>query len=141
MSPALDNGLAALLDDLKGSGRLGETLVVVMGEFGRTPRISAAGGRDHYLLQSGLLAGGGVKGGKIIGVTSADGSQVTDFGWAGSGNTGPRYVRPEDIESTIYSALGIDWTSIRYDDPFGRGFEYVPFAKQGTYGPVNELFV
>ncbi len=140
MSPALDDGLSALLDDLKGSGHLNDTLVVVVGEFGRTPGISAAGGRDHYLLTSAVLAGGGVKGGKVIGATNADGSEVTEYGWAGSGDTGPRYVRPEDIESTIYSALGIDWTSIRYDDPFGRGFEYVPFGSKGTYGPVNELF-
>jgi len=77
----------------------------------------------------------------VIGATNADNSAVTDYGWAGSsGNPAPRYIRPEDIESTIYSALGIDWTTIRYDDPFKRGFEYVPFASTGTYGPVNELW-
>lgn len=141
MSPDLDNGLSALLEDLKVEGRLKDTMVVVVGEFGRTPRISAANGRDHYLLQSALIAGGGVQGGRVIGATNEDGSEVTDFGWAGSGATGPRYVRPEDMESTILSALGIDWTTTRYDDPFQRGFEYVPFAKDGIYGPIHELFV
>jgi hypothetical protein len=87
-----------------------------------------------------VFAGPGVKGGRTIGTTSADGSTVTDYGWKGSGTTGPRLVRPEDIESTIYSAMGIDWTTIRYDDPFHRGFEYVPFASQGNYGPINELW-
>jgi uncharacterized protein DUF1501 len=140
MSPSLDNGVAALLGDLKASGALDETLVVMVGEFGRTPGISAAGGRDHYLIQSAVFAGAGIKGGKTIGTTSSDGSTVTDYGWNGSGTTGPRYARPEDIESTIYSAMGIDWTTTRYDDPFGRGFEYVPFASQGSYGPINELW-
>lgn len=140
MSPALDNGVSALLGDLQSSGLLNETLVVMVGEFGRTPGISAAGGRDHYLVQSAVFAGAGVKGGRAIGTTSADGSTVTDYGWNGSGTTGPRLVRPEDIESTIYSAMGIDWTTIRYDDPFHRGFEYVPFASQGSYGPINELW-
>ena len=50
-------------------------------------------------------------------------------------------MKPEDIEATIYSALGINWTSVRYDDPFGRGFEYVPFAnKEDLYGPIDELW-
>ena len=108
--------------------------------------VTAAGGRDHFLIQSAMFAGGGVKGGKAIGATNTTGTApypggiITDFGWAGSGSTGPRVIRPEDIESTLYSAMGIDWTTVRYDDPFGRGFEYVPFAKIGTYGPINELF-
>ena len=139
-SPALDNGVSALLADLKASGLLDETLVVIVGEFGRTPAVTAAGGRDHYLIQSAVFAGAGIKGGKVIGTTSSDGSTVTDYGWNGSGASGPRYARPEDIESTIYSAMGIDWTTIRYDDPFHRGFEYVPFASTGAYGPINELW-
>jgi hypothetical protein len=140
MTPPLDNGVSTMLADLKSAGLLNETLVVMVGEFGRTPQMSASAGRDHFLLQSAVFAGAGVKGGKVIGTTSADGSSVTDFGWKGSGSTGARYVRPEDVEATIYSALGIDWTTVRRDDPFGRGFEYVPFASQGTYGPINELW-
>ena len=142
MGAQLDNGLGALLDDLVASGRLNDTLIVMLGEFGRTPALSAAAGRDHYSIQSALFAGGGVRGGKVIGATNATGSAIdpANYGWAGSGVGGPRTIWAEDIESTMYSALGIDWTTIRYDDPFGRGYEYVPFAKDGTYGPIKELF-
>ena len=49
-------------------------------------------------------------------------------------------VDPEDVEATIYSAMGIDYTKVRQDDPFHRGFEYVPFSSTGAYGPINELF-
>jgi uncharacterized protein (DUF1501 family) len=140
----LDGGLSALLDDLKGTGKLSDTLIIVLGEFGRTVgALSGAAGRDHYLVLSALLAGGGVKGGKVIGATNTGtnaGGTIADFGWAGTSATGPKVIRPEDLECTMYSAMGIDWTTVRYDDPFGRGFEYVPFAKDGTYGPVNELF-
>jgi hypothetical protein len=81
------------------------------------------------------MAGGGVKGGRTIGATNAVGDAAVEYGW-----TANRDIRPEDITATIYSALGIDYTIIRPDDPLGRGFEYVPFAKEGTYGPVDELF-
>jgi hypothetical protein len=49
-------------------------------------------------------------------------------------------VRPEDVTATIYSALGIDYTTIRTDDPLNRGFEYVPFAREGLYEPIEELW-
>ena len=141
MGPQLDNGVGALLADLKSSGMLDETLVVMVGEFGRTPGgLTPAGGRDHYVLQTAVFAGAGITGGKVIGATSPTGSSITDFGWNGSGTTGPRNVWPEDVEATIYSAMGIDWTTVRQDDPFHRGFEYVPFASQGLYGPINELW-
>jgi uncharacterized protein (DUF1501 family) len=139
MAMQLDNALGALIDDLKASGGFNETLIIMMGEFGRTPALSAAAGRDHYAIQSVFIAGGGVTGGKVIGATNATGSAIADFGWAGSNGTA-RTVWAEDIEATMYSALGIDWTTIRYDDPFGRGYEYVPFAKEGQYGPIKELF-
>ena len=58
-----------------------------------------------------------------------------DFGWSQS-----RYVYAEDIEATIYSAMGIDWTSVRHDDPLGRGFEYEPQTEPFQFAPVNELF-
>lgn len=143
MGKQLDDGVGALLDDLVASGHLNDTLIVMLGEFGRTVgALSAAGGRDHYLIQSAFMAGGGVKGGKVIGATNATGSAIdpANYGWAGSGTGGPRNVWMEDIESTMYSAMGIDWTTIDYNDPFGRGYEYVPFAKDGTYGPIKELF-
>jgi uncharacterized protein DUF1501 len=136
MCPQLDNGLGTLISDLKANGLLDETLIVMVGEFGRTVGpITPAGGRDHYLQQTAFFAGAGVQGGRAIGVTDSKGSDTTDFGWSRQ-----RYVKPEDIEATIYSAMGIDWTTIRKDDPFHRGFEYVPFSEQDLYGPINELW-
>ena len=80
-----------------------------------------AGGRDHWPQQFAFFAGGGIKGGTIVGQTDAQGRDTVDYGWSQN-----RYVYPEDIEATIYSAVGIDWTTVRHDDPLGRGFEYVP---------------
>ncbi|MBI3681442.1 MAG: DUF1501 domain-containing protein [Acidobacteria bacterium] len=132
----LDDGFSEMMKDLKASGLLSGTLVVMMGEFGRTVGpLSGALGRDHFLQQFAVFAGAGVSGGRTIGSTNADGSATAEFGWSRQ-----RDVKIEDIEATIYSALGIDWTSIRYDDPFGRGFEYVPFSGQDLYGPINELW-
>jgi hypothetical protein len=136
MSKMLDDGVSQLLAELKASGLLDETLVVMMGEFGRTVGpLTAAAGRDHWMQQSVMFAGAGVKGGRVIGATTADGREVADPGWSRK-----REVRPEDIEATIYSALGINWTRVRYDDPFGRGFYYVPSSDADLYGPVNELW-
>src|SRR5256714_2670700 len=138
-----DPAYAALLADLAGmpgsqAGKtlLDETLVVVLGEFGRTVgALNAQQGRDHFLRMSVVFAGGGGKGTHVIGKTDAKGSPAIEFGTAAN-----RDVRPEDVASTIYSAIGIDYTTVRHDDPLNRGFEYVPFAKDGQYGPVNELF-
>lgn len=132
----LDDGVSAMLADLKSSGLLNDTLVVMCGEFGRTVgQLSAQAGRDHFLQHFCMFAGAGVKGGRTIGSTNAAGAQAQEFGWSRD-----RYIRAEDIEATIYSAMGINWTNVRYDDPFGRGFEYVPGSKDDLYGPVNELW-
>jgi hypothetical protein len=137
MGKPLDDGYSALLNDLKASGQLDSTLVVMVGEFGRTVGpLSAAGGRDHWLQQTAVFAGAGIKGGKAIGSTTSDGSQTAVPGWSRN-----RPVNAEDIEATIYSAMGIDWTTVRHDDPFGRGFEYVPFSDQNLYGPIDELWM
>ncbi|HET7710401.1 MAG TPA: DUF1501 domain-containing protein [Thermoanaerobaculia bacterium] len=138
-----DPAFAALLGDLAttpgvdpAKSLLDETMVLVLGEFGRTTgALNQQQGRDHFLRMSVVFAGGGVRGGRIIGKTNDLGSAAVDYGWSGK-----RDVRPEDVTSTIYSALGIDYTTIRRDDPLGRGFEYVPFAKDGLYSPINELF-
>ncbi len=136
MGKPFDDGVGAMLSDLKASGLLDETLVVMVGEFGRTVgQVTPAGGRDHFLQQTAVFAGAGIRGGRAIGATNASGSDTVDFGWSRG-----RYVKPEDIEATIYSAMGIDWTIIRKDDPFHRGFEYVPFSAQDVYGPINELW-
>jgi hypothetical protein len=140
----LDNGLGTLLTDLStrpgaqaGKTLLDETLIVVLGEFGRTAGAPTSNGigRDHNLRQAILMAGGGVKGGRIIGRTNDTGTSIVEYGWNAN-----RDIRPEDVTATIYSALGIDYTAVRKDDPLGRGFEYVPFAKDGQYAPVTELF-
>lgn len=136
-SEDLDGGLAALLADLEAARLLDETLIVIAAEFGRTVGpLNGQGGRDHYLRNSVVFAGGGTRGGRAIGKTDATGANVVEYGWAPN-----RDVRPEDVTATIYSALGIDYTKVRTDDPLGRGFEYVPFAKEGQYGPIEELWV
>jgi hypothetical protein len=132
----LDDALSALLSDLKANGLYNSTLVVMAGEFGRTVGpLTAAAGRDHLVQQFAFFAGGGIKNGNIIGATNASGSDVADYGWSQQ-----RYVYPEDIEATIYSAMGIDWTTVRHDDPLGRGFEYVPTTGPVQFYPVNELW-
>jgi hypothetical protein len=138
-----DPAFAALLTDLQsmpgaaaGKTMLDETLVVVMAEFGRTVgALNNQNGRDHNLRMSSVWAGGGIRGGQVIGKTDATGNAVAEYGWSAN-----RDVRPEDVTCTIYSALGIDYTTVRHDDPLGRGFEYVPFAKDGTYQPIGELW-
>lgn len=132
----LDNALSALLTDLAAMDILKDTLVVITAEFGRTVGpLNNQGGRDHYLRQSVVFAGGGTRGGRVIGQTNADGSAVIDYGWSAK-----RDVRPEDVTCSIYSALGIDYTKVRDDDPLGRGFEYVPEAREGIYAPIEELW-
>jgi hypothetical protein len=96
--PEFDQGLSALLNDLHDRGTLKETLVLVMGEFGRTPKVNKDAGRDHWgQAGSMLFAGAGVQGGKIIGATDKNGAFVTE-----------RPVRPADVCWTVYDALGID---------------------------------
>lgn len=130
-----DNAVATLLADLQADGALDKTLVVAGGEFGRTPgALTAAGGRDHYLQQSFFLAGGGIRRGRAIGATDTAGSATTEYGWSRD-----RDVRIEDIEATIYSALGIDWTTVLEDGPRGP-FAYVPHSDKNLYGPVDELW-
>src|SRR5260370_37552087 len=134
MATKFDNGLATLIAALKAAGLLDQTLIVAQGEFGRTVGPpNSNGGRDHLQQQAVLFAGGGVKGGTTIGATNATGGDTSDPGWSRQ-----RYVRAEDIEATVYSALGINWTTVRHDDPLGRGFRYVPFSEEHPYGPVNE---
>ncbi|MCB9756757.1 MAG: DUF1501 domain-containing protein [Myxococcales bacterium] len=79
LSGELDAGMSALLDDLEARGLLDSTLVLWAGDFGRTPRINARGGRDHFPRCSSVaLAGGGVRGGQVIGATDADGSEIAE---------------------------------------------------------------
>ena len=98
--PTLDQGLAAFIADLSSRGLLDRTLIVMMGEFGRSPIITKTGGRDHYpRVFTTLLAGGGIKGGNVVGASDARGMEPA---------SDP--VKPEDLAATIYHALGIDYT-------------------------------
>jgi hypothetical protein len=132
----LDNGVSALMNDLKANGLFDSTMIVMVGEFGRTVGpITSAAGRDHWPQQFAFFAGGGIKGGTVVGQSNTTGSDTTVYGWSQN-----RYVYPEDIEATVYSAMGIDWTSVRHDDPLGRGFEYVPQTGAVPFYPVHELW-
>ena len=103
--PMLDQGLSSLLDDLAQRGMLDETLVVTMGEFGRTPRINADAGRDHWgLCGSAVFAGGGIRGGQVIGASDKIGAMPTDSP-----------VGPPDVVATIYHALGLDPHELMHD--------------------------
>ena len=95
--PPLDQCISALLDDLAASGLLDETLVIVTGEFGRTPKINKDAGRDHWgRVNSLLLAGGGVQGGRVIGASDRLGADpIADL------------QTPENLAATMYDALGI----------------------------------
>ena len=133
----LDNGISNLAMDLRSSGDLAQTLIVMMGEFGRTPGdLNPRGGRDHYKDAMAIaMLGGGVSGGRALGGTDPTGNNIVNYGWSQN-----REIRMEDIAATIYSALGIDWTKSITDTPSGRKFEYVPFGAVGTYQPIDEVF-
>ena len=137
MANDLDRAVGALVEDLRVSGDLDSTLILLMGEFGRTPgTLNIQGGRDHHKnAMSALLIGGGVRGGRAIGATDPEGDHVVTPGWKGD-----RPIVMEDIAATMYSALGVNWTKSLTDTPSGRRFEYVPFGAQGTYTAIDEVF-
>jgi arylsulfatase A-like enzyme len=98
LCPNFDRGLAALLDDLTQRGLLDETLIVCLGEFGRTPQINAAAGRDHWApCNTVLLAGAGIPGGAVYGSSDR---------LAAYPASNP--VTPQDLAATMYHLLGID---------------------------------
>jgi len=110
----LDRPLAALVRDLEDRGLADDTLVVWMGEFGRTPRVNPRGGRDHYPRAfSSLLVGGGAKRGTVVGGTDAGGDEVTDSP-----------VTEKDLFQTIYGLLGID-AAKEFMTPIGRPLKLV----------------
>jgi hypothetical protein len=124
LSKQLDTGFAALVSDLAERGLLKDTLVVCMGEFGRTPQINAMNGRDHWSEAfSVVLAGGGVRGGQALGSTDAKGEQVKD-----------RPVKVPDLYATLLDAFGVDGTK-QYRTPEGRP---IRLAEKGKV--VTELF-
>jgi len=107
--PELDRGYATLLQDLHDRGLLASTLVVWMGEFGRTPVINKTAGRDHWpKAMSVCMSGGGLKGGQVVGATDDKAEAPTE-----------RPVTPEDIAATLYAALGLDIRR-QFHTPSGR---------------------
>lgn len=122
--PSLDKAVSALINDLQDRGLLEETLVMVMGEFGRTPKINTAGGRDHWPnCFSVMMAGGGVPRGRIIGSSDALAEQPAD-----------RPVTPSDLAASVYTLLGINpATMLRTRD--GRPVRVTPDGSE----PLPEL--
>jgi hypothetical protein len=121
--PHLDHTYSALMEDLDARGLLDETLVVMMGEMGRTPAINGNGGRDHWTsCYSVVFAGAGIRGGTVHGVSDAHAAFVKDHP-----------VRIRDICATIYHCLGIDPELLVYD----RGGRPLPVANGGK--PVGEI--
>jgi uncharacterized protein (DUF1501 family) len=122
--PEFDLSFARFIRDMDERGTLQDTLVVCMGEFGRTPKINDKAGRDHWgRAGSMLFAGAGVRGGNVIGATDKNGAYVTD-----------RPVRPADVAWTIYDALGID-ANRELMTPEGR-----PSFILTEGAPVRELY-
>ncbi|MCC6488752.1 MAG: DUF1501 domain-containing protein [Candidatus Hydrogenedentes bacterium] len=125
VGPMLDHGLGTLLEDLKQRGMLESTLVVAMGEFGRTPKINPAGGRDHWpQAWSILMAGGGIQGGRVVGRTDEIGAFPVD-----------RPTTPAEVTATVYHCLGIDLDTVLP----GPGQQDVPLVDYGVK-PIAELF-
>ena len=116
--------MATLIADLKQRGMLDKTLVIWMGEFGRTPRINPRGGRDHYPRAFNVaLAGGGIRGGQVIGHTDAGGESVTDHP-----------VSVQDLFQSFCKCLAINPT-IENMSPIGRPIKFVDGGQ-----PVSQLF-
>jgi uncharacterized protein (DUF1501 family) len=128
LCPTLDRTLSALLDDLHQRGLHETTVVIAMGEFGRTPFQNPDRGRDHYpACWSLAMAGGGIKTGQVVGSSDDSGSNVTS-----------REHDMGNIYATIYKAFGIDWTK-EYETPIGRPIKIANSLEDGTASPIPEL--
>ncbi len=124
VGPMLDHGLGTLLEDLKQRGLLETTMIVAMGEFGRTPKINPAGGRDHWpQVWSILMAGGGIQGGRVVGKTDDIGAFPVE-----------RPVSPAEVVATVYQCLGIDLET-ELPGPGGRPIPVVDYGVK----PIGEL--
>ena len=123
--PLLDTGISNLVADLKYLGMLDDVSIVVWGEFGRTPKVNAKAGRDHWpRVMGALLAGGGMNTGQVIGETDRTGSEATS-----------RPVRVGEIHSTFYHNCGLDPAKLSATDLSGRPLNLIdPSLK-----PMREL--
>ena len=125
VGPMFDQAFSALLTDLKREGRLEKTLVVAAGEFGRTPRINPVGGRDHWTgCWSILMAGGGVRGGQVIGESDA---------WAAEPKERP--IAPAEVAATVCHAVGVSPQATVQAEDGSR----IRLVDEGV-APIRELF-
>jgi hypothetical protein len=125
VGPMFDHAYASLLEDLQERGLLEKTIVVAMGEFGRTPKINPAGGRDHWpQAWTILIGGGGIKGGRVVGATDEIGAYPVE-----------RPTSPAEVAATVYQGLGIDLEK-DLPGPQGRPIRLVDHGVE----PVGELF-
>ena len=123
--PMYDQAYSALIQDLDQRGLLGDTLVANLSEFGRTPKVNPAGGRDHWPgCFSVYFAGGGIKGGRVVGKSDPIGAYPAE-----------RPVKPGDIVATIFKSLGFDHAS-HLPGPGGRPFSLTDLGTE----PIKELF-
>jgi hypothetical protein len=126
VGPMFDNAYSSLLEDLSRIGLLNSTLVLATGEFGRTPRVNPAGGRDHWpQCWTVVMAGGGVKGGQIVGSSDSIASAPKD-----------RPVMPGHVAATVYKCLGIP-IDMELKTPQGRVVRLVDHGLE----PIDELLV
>lgn len=140
----MDPAAASLIEDLasapstasQGKSLLDETLVVIMGEFGRTPGpLNFIKGRDHHKhVFPAMFAGAGVKGGTVLGASDADGARCVDTGW-----NRKQQPRIENVVATVYSALGIDWAKEVHNTPSQRAYTYVDPLGANGWIPTDEL--
>jgi uncharacterized protein (DUF1501 family) len=125
VAPNFDRAFATLLEDLADRGLLETTVVVAMGEFGRTPKINPAGGRDHHPgVWTMLMGGGPIRGGRIVG-------ESDELGYAPKS----RPVTPPEVAATIYRALGFN-PHLDLPGPQNRPLPLADYNVQ----PINELF-
>jgi hypothetical protein len=125
VAPMYDQGYSALLEDLAQRGMLENTMVANLAEFGRTPKVNPSGGRDHWpQCWTVSFAGGGVKGGRVVGKSDDIGAYPAE-----------KPVQPKEIVATIFHALGLELDT-HLPGPQGRPFPLVDFGTQ----PIRELF-
>lgn len=125
VAPLYDQGYSALIEDLADRGMLDDTLVCNLAEFGRTPKVNPAGGRDHWpQCFTTYFAGGGIQGGRVVGASDPMGGVPAE-----------RPTQPNEVAATIFHAMGFD-LEIELPGPAGRPFPIVDF---GTH-EIKELF-
>lgn len=128
LTPPLDRSLAALIDDLVERGLYESTIVITMGEFGRTPHVNPNLGRDHWpICWSLALGGGGIRTGQVVGKSDERGAQCVE-----------RQCSLGDVFATVYKAMGIQWDK-EYITPIGRPIKIANSLKDATGEPIKEL--